>query len=451
MLPECEEVGPERRFPSKLCLVCLFLVIGSCTERQPVHRIPGDLPANLSGDLPANLPADRYIHPAEAIVQEAIDSRLVSGAVLLISRNGTVQSIRAFGYASEYGFDGIRLTNPVIMTTTTVFDLASLTKVFATTFGMMILLDRGNVELDAPLNTYLMEFRGTSKDSITVRHLLSHTAGLSPWKPAYFHADSPYAAFEYIRSLTLDFAVGKKRHYSDLGFMLLGYLIERISGQGVDQFVDTELYGPLGLSHTGFVSSIGYDAVQNGPFASTSQGNPFERRMVEDPDFGYLIDEDPTSFTAWRQYTLTGEVNDGNSYYAHGGVAGHAGLFSTATDLNVLLMLLLHGGMFRGKQLISSAVVRQFLTADYTGNGLGWAMSESVLPVDHMPDGAFGHTGFTGTFVFADPGENLVVILLTNRQNRGIDERGNYPSLSALRRAVVSAVTGAAKSTDESR
>ena len=114
-------------------------------------------------------------------------------------------------------------------------------------------------------------------------------------------------------------------------------------------------------------------------------------------------------------------------------------------------MLLLHGGMFRGKQLISSAVVRQFLTADYTGNGLGWAMSESVLPVDHMPDGAFGHTGFTGTFVFADPGENLVVILLTNRQNRGIDERGNYPSLSALRRAVVSAVTGAAKSTDESR
>jgi len=404
----------------KLSRACLFLslilVVTSCANRPPVQ------------DSTAGKP----VRTAEQIVQEAVDSDLVAGAVLLVARNGIVETLSAFGHASEYDFDGTRLKNPVEMTTRHVFDIASLTKVFATTFGLMILVDRGDVNLDAPVH----EFRGVSKDSITVRQLLTHTAGLTPWKPTYFHAKAPDEALEYIQSLSLDYPVGEKRHYSDLGFMLLGYLIETVSGATLDRFVETELYEALGLLRTGFVTRTG----PGGPFVATSQGNPFERRMVEDPDFGYLIDEDPSSFTAWRQYTIVGEVNDGNSYYAHQGVAGHAGLFSSAGELNVLLTLLLGGGTFEGSQVISADVIREFLTADDTSNGLGWAMSTSVLPVDHMPDGAFGHTGFTGTYAFADPGRNLALILLTNRQNRGVDASGNYPSLSALRREVTTAV-----------
>ncbi len=402
-----------------LPLVSLGLALTSCADRPTVRE-------NADGPR---------IQLAEKIVQDAIDSNLVPGAVLLVSLDGAVTPHQAFGYANGYDFDGKSLTDPDKMTAGHVFDLASLTKVFATTFGIMILVDRDVVRLDSPLHEYLPEFRGVSKDSITVRHLLTHTAGLSPWKPTYFHAQSAAESYEYIRSLPLDYTVGDGRHYSDLGFMLLGYLIERVSGSPVDQFIETELYEPLGLSATSFASRANITE----PVAATSQGNPFERRMIEDPDFGYLINENPNSFTEWRQYTLTGEVNDGNSYYAHGGVAGHAGLFSTAGDLNVLINLLLNKGVFDGNEIISADIIGEFLSPDFTGNGLGWAMSANVLPVDHMPPGAFGHTGFTGTYVFADPESKLVVILLTNRQNSGVDENGNYPSLSALRRAVVNA------------
>ena len=199
----------------RACLfLSLILVATSCADR-PVVR---------------DATTTMRMRPAEQIVRAAVDSDLVAGAVLLVAKHGIVETLSAFGYASEYELDGARLTNPIEMTTATVFDLASLTKVFATTFGLMILVDRGAVDLDAPLYNYLPEIRGASKDSITVRHLLTHTAGLSPWKPTYFHAEEPDEAFEYIRSLPLDYAVGKKRHYSDLGFMLLGYLIEAVSG-----------------------------------------------------------------------------------------------------------------------------------------------------------------------------------------------------------------------------
>jgi CubicO group peptidase (beta-lactamase class C family) len=161
--------------------------------------------------------------------------------------------------------------------------------------------------------------------------------------------------------------------------------------------------------------------------------------MIEDPDFGYLIHEDPSRFSDWRAYTLLGEVNDGNSWYAHDGVAGHAGLFSTAADLRVLVTLLMDGGLYNGVQLVELETISEFLTPDYTENGLGWAMSSDVLPVSNMPKGAFGHTGFTGTYVYANPAKHLSVILLTNRQNAGVNEDGNYPSLSALRRSVVAA------------
>lgn len=392
----------------------------------------------LASLLAAGACAPRHDAPslyaaADSTVQAWTSAERVPGAVLLVARDGRVVHRRAFGYARLYELrDGRveRLADPEPMTTEHLFDLASVTKVMATTFAVMMLVDRGAVELDAPLYTYLPEFRGPHRDSITVRHLLTHTSGLPQWEPVYYHAPDAAGAYRHIRSLPLTWGVGEGRHYSDLGFMLLGYMVERVSGRPLDAFLHDELYAPLGLEHTSFnPRDRGL-----GPFAATSHGNPFERRMVADDGFGYVCDEDPAAFTGWRDDTLAGEVNDGNAWYAHHGVAGHAGLFSSADDLAVLLELLLREGEHDGRQLIDAGVVREFLRPQATGNGLGWAMAPALVYMDDPPPGTFAHTGFTGTFVAGIPAESLAVVLLTNRQNVGVDGAGQYPDVGPLRR-----------------
>ena len=418
-------------------------LLGSCASvNEPFIDSLGErLPAEVSREVTSTA----AMSAAAQIVKQSVAEGMAAGAVLVISRRGQIVERSAFGYAQLFDAEGMKLENPVVMTPGHVFDLASLTKVFATTFAIMMLVDAGVLALDVPVKTYLPKFSSPEKDNISIRHLLTHTAGLAPWKPTYFHARDRREAFTYITSLPLDYPVGEERHYSDLGFMLLGYIVEKVSGKSLDSYLSRNLYEPLGLRHTGFrplESAIG-------PLVATSQGNPFERKMVEDPDFGYLIHEDPSRFDAWREYTLLGEVNDGNSWYAHAGVAGHAGLFSTADGLTRLITLLMDDGLYKGllnngslstkTRLIGAETISEFLTPDQSGNGLGWAMSSDVLPVTDMPAGAFGHTGFTGTYVFANPAQSLIIVLLTNRQNAGVDENGQYPSLSPLRRAVVDA------------
>ena len=263
-------------------------------------------------------PAQPAAPPSQEAVLAAVDSLLeadvaagrVPGAVLLAVRGDEVLRHRAYGYARRFGPDGQPLPGPEPMTTAHVFDLASVTKVAATTLALMRLADGGKVDVDAPVNRYLPGFRGPGKDSVTVRHLLTHTSGLPPWEPVYYHARTPAAARAYVEQLPLDAPVGRQRRYSDLGFMLLGYLIETVSGRPLDAFVAEEVYALLGLRHTAFVPR----ARGLGPFAATSHGNPFERRMVADDAFGYVCDEDPDAFQGWRVHTLDGEVNDGNAF-----------------------------------------------------------------------------------------------------------------------------------------
>ena len=304
--------------------------------------------------------------------------------VLLIAQQGHTHHEKAYGAAQLFDYGGKRMNAPPPMTTAHRFDLASLTKVFATTFGLMLLVDQGTVDLDAPVFTYLPAFRGPAKDSVTVRHLLTHSAGLYPWKPLYYHARTPQETYAYISQLPLGYLVGKERHYSDLGFMLLGYLIEAVSGQSLDAFLSNTVYDPLGLKKTTF-----NPPPSGPPFAATSHGNPFEKRMVADDSFGYLCDEEPDAFQGWRTYVVAGEVNDGNAFHAHGGLAGHAGLFSTAADLQVMLDLLLNKGVYAGRRLLSEDVIETFLTKNRFGHGLGWAMSTDVIPVDDLPAGSF--------------------------------------------------------------
>ncbi|MEM6647074.1 MAG: serine hydrolase [Bacteroidota bacterium] len=392
----------------------------------------------LSLLLAATAVAQHDFAEVDRAIEAAIAAEQIPGAVVLIAQDGGVLHERAFGDAQRFDYGNVPLDPPEPMTTAHVFDVASLTKVMATTFAIMLLVDDGAVDLNAPVHTYLPSFRGVAKDSITVRHLLSHTSGLMPWEPVYYHASNADGALAHIASLPLAGTVGQRVRYSDLGFMLLGYLVEAVSGEPLDAFLREQLYDPLGLAHTSFRPA-------DGPFAATSHGNPFERRMVADDTFGYVCDEAPADFTAWRDYTLVGEVNDGNAHHGHQGVAGHAGLFSTASELHTLMTLLLGDGVYHGTRYISAETVQTFLLAQTDMRALGWAVDRGVLGMDGLPEGTISHTGFTGTLAMGFPDMGVSILLLTNRQNLGVGSDGRYASLTELRRRVVRAVLAATR------
>ncbi|NJD20392.1 MAG: hypothetical protein FIA95_14070 [Gemmatimonadetes bacterium] len=391
---------------------------------------------------------------ADSLVAAWVSAGRIPGAVLMVQQDGRTVLEKAYGYAQlleyaegEYGASQAgesrpgalrRLENPVPMTTETVFDLASVTKVMATTFAVMLLADRGALDVDAPVWRYLPDFRGGGKDAVTLRHLLTHTSGLQQWVPTYYHASDADGAYAYVRDLPLGWAVGEGRHYSDLGFMTLGRVVERVAGKPLDAFLRDELYGPLGLHDTGF-RRPGAAAAAPGRIAATSHGNPYEHRMVWDTTFGYLIRDDPKSWDGWRRYTLVGEVNDGNSWHGWGGVAGHAGLFSTARELSVLLQLLLDRGEVGGRRWPRPETVEAFMQPVVQGQALGWQVPS------YAPAGSFTHSGFTGTWVLGVPSRRLTVVLLTNRQNLGVDARGLYPDVGPLQRAVAAALVGGAQ------
>ncbi len=405
--------------------------------------------------------ASRALQRADSIVAAWVEEGRVAGAVLAVVENGRRVHERAFGWAQLFDFgggqygtwrsepddgDGIRrLAEPRRMTTSTVFDLASVTKVMATTWALMLLVDDGLVEVDAPVQRYLPDFTGGGKDAVTVRHLLTHTAGLIQWTPVYYHASSPDAAYAYIRDPPLGWPVGAGRHYSDLGFMILGRIVETVTGLPLHEFVREDLYQPLGLNHTGFRPArrdgedTGAPRLPGGPFAATSHGNPFEYRMVHDTTFGYRIEGDADSWDEWRRHTLVGEVNDGNAWHAFAGAAGHAGLFSTAGDLSVLLRVLLDGGALDGRRIVRRSVVDRFTTESVAGQALGWQVP------DYAPSGSFVHTGFTGTYVLGVPSTGLGIVLLTNRQNTGVGSDGRYPDVGPLQRAVAEALLDGAR------
>jgi len=368
----------------------------------------------------------------DSLMNSHIDNGALPGAVLQVKKEGDVLYSKAFGYAHLYDYNLDTLRTPEVMTTDHLFDLASLTKVLGTTMGIMILADKNLIQTDDPLYRYLTEFNQSQKSDITIRHLLTHTAGLYEWQPLYYKASNKIERYHAIAEMPLKYEVGKNRHYSDLGFMLLGDIIEKVSGLSLDRFLIQELYQPLGLKRTAFNPlDKGYDKI-----AATSHGNPFEKKMVYDDDFGFEVLVSPESWDEWRTYTLVGEVNDGNAWYANNGVAGHAGLFSTVQDIQVLLDLLINRGLFDGQHFISKEIIDNFLTKDGFNNAMGWAMDPKIFSAVNAPGGTFGHTGFTGTSVVVIPEAEISIILLTNRQNKGVTESGYYQDMSAIREEV---------------
>jgi CubicO group peptidase (beta-lactamase class C family) len=353
---------------------------------------------------------------ALAALGAAVDARaglgpddLYTGAVVLVASASRIVYQQAFGDAQTHaGFTPLDPYRPT--TADTIFDLASVTKVAATTAALMVLRSEGRLDLDSRLGSYLPAFAEGEKRAITVRQLLIHRSGLHEWQPTYLRARTPTHVLELLADLDLRYPVGRQRHYSDLGFMLLGAVVEQIAGRPLDTFLRQRVYAPLGMTSTTY--RPGADLRHR--VAATSCGNPDEYRMIATGDpYPIVGAARPEDFGGWRRHTLVGEVNDANAWHAWQGVAGSAGLFSTASDLAVYGQMLINGGRHAGAELVSAAVVAEFLAPQQDdGQALGF-WSDRLAVVGKT--GGFGHSGFTGTELLLDPDRGLVVVLLTNR------------------------------------
>lgn len=381
---------------------------------------------------------EQLIKTVDSVLQSNVNNNVIPGAVIEIKKDNQVLCRKAFGFAQRNDYNNKPMVHPEVMTTDDMFDLASLTKVVGTTTAIMLLVDRGLIKVDDPVGKYIPAFNVGDKKQITIRNLLTHTAGLITWYPLFYRASNKQEAYQLIGELPLAFPVGKVRRYSDLGFILLGEIIEKVSGMPLEQFDQKNIFIPLSMHHTT------YNPLATGrftKFAATSHGNPYETRMVHDTSLGYVFKEiDPNQWNGWRNYTLRGEVNDGNAWYALHGVSGHAGLFSTVDDLQKLVDMLMHNGKVGSKQFISQKTIRLFLTQDEFKNGLGWMMDNEDSFMKNAPVGSFGHTGFTGTSIAVVPSFGISVILLINRQNMGLLNTGYYYNPNPIRRKIFDAV-----------
>ncbi len=385
-----------------------------------------------------NIKLEKLNKTVDSILQSEVNNNEIPGAVIEIKKGNQVLCRKAFGYAQRNDYDNKPLAHPEPMAIDDLFDLASLTKVVGTTTSMMLLVDRGLIKVDDPVGKYIPAFNVGDKKQITIRNLLTHTAGLITWYPLFYRASNKQEVYKLIGELPLAFPVGKERRYSDLGFILLGEIIEKISGMSLDQFEQKKIFIPLGMHHTTYNPLTTSRFTK---FAATSHGNPFETRMVHDTSMGYVFKEiNPNQWNGWRTYTLRGEVNDGNAWYALKGVSGHAGLFSTIDDLQKLVDMLMHEGKAGSKQFISKKTIQLFLTEDDFKNGLGWMMDPENSSMKNAPSGSFGHTGFTGTSIAVVPSLDVSVILLINRQNMGLLSTGYYYNPNPIRREIFDAV-----------
>jgi serine-type D-Ala-D-Ala carboxypeptidase len=378
------------------------------------------------------------VKTVDSILESQVNLNLIPGAVILIKNNNQVIYRSAHGYARKHDRYFRELKNPDKMTAGTLFDIASLTKVIGTTTAIMWLVDHHQIAVDDPVSKYIPAFDTAEKNKITIRHLLTHTSGLMEWYPLYSKATTREEAYALIAALPLQDSVGKQRKYSDLGFTLLGEIIERVGAMPLEEFLQEKIFAPLGMKNTLYnpLKKNFYTKI-----AATSFGNPYEKRMVYDSSLGFTHKEvDLRTWKGWRNYELVGEVNDGNAWYACGGVSGAAGLFSTVDDLQRLVDLLMNQGVYEGKPFISKTTVDQFLTMDQFRNGLGWMMDPANSFMKNGPTGTFGHTGFTGTSIAVIPKYKTSVILLVNRQQTGLLQKGEYYNLNPVREQIFQAV-----------
>ena len=344
------------------------------------------LTVTRAGDgLPAKSPAEvgmseNRLGAIERVVERGIKAGGYPGASVVVGRNGAAVYEKGFGKLSW------STSSTPVDAERTIYDIASLSKVVGTTSAIMILYDEKKIGLDDPVVNYIPTFGGGDKDKVTIRMLLTHTSGLPAGRDIWRIAQTPLEARALVLNTPLEGRPGAQYIYSDLGADVLGLVIEVVAGEPLDKFLERRLFEPLGMTETMYRPS---DSLR------------------------YRIA--PTEVTPPRGYPLQGEVHDENAY-ALGGVAGHAGLFSTAGDLSIFAQMMLNGGEYNGVQIISKSTVDLFTSRAFGHRALGWDTADGDYGSGrYLGPTAYGHTGFTGTSMWIDPERQMFVILLTNR------------------------------------
>lgn len=346
----------------------------------------------------------------DGAVGRALATTGIPGASVLVARHGATVHHSWYGWAQDHDEQGpLAARRPV--RPHTIFDIASVTKVVATTAVIMSLVDRGRLDVDDPVERHLPRPGRLAGRGIRISDLLEHRAGLPAWLPLYLWARERDTALDVICSAD-PAPVGASRNYSDLGMALLGAIAEHAGNARLDELLQRFVTDPLGLAGTSYRPS----RPTRLRCAATSTGNPTEHRMITTDD-PVPVDGQPEDFPGWRHHTLVGEVNDGNAAHTFGGVAGHAGVFSTVTDLAVFGNALL--GYTKGGLAPpwTPETIDTFTTPKTeAGQGFGFTRQRlHALGADVATDASFGHRGFTGCELVIDPARHLVIVMLSNR------------------------------------
>jgi CubicO group peptidase (beta-lactamase class C family) len=367
------------------CVLSVFPITG-----QPPAEISQPAASTTLTDAFAN--QDLQFADAFQAVRKWIGEEAFPGAVVAVGKHSRLLALKAFGRMT---YDPDAAPMPV----NAIFDLASCSKVAGCTTAAAILYDRKQLDLDAPVNLYLTEFRGTpGHERILVRHLLAHSSGLNTPGVLWKQAQDRAGVLNLLYAMPAAWDPGSKIQYRDYNMMLLGEIVYRISGEPLDRFLAANAFGPLAMN----------DTLYSPPAKLMDRIPPTEQDDV------------------LRHHLVRGVVHDENAYLM-GGVSGHAGLFSTARDLATFAQMYLNGGIYNGRRIISDPTIRLFMTRQSTPAGttraLGWDTASDGTRTNTPSDfagelaspHAILHTGFTGTSIYIDPERDAFVILLTNR------------------------------------
>jgi CubicO group peptidase (beta-lactamase class C family) len=344
----------------------------------------------------------RLVARVDSVIKAGIADRATPGATIAVVRRGKLLMLK--GYGRTDWASGAPATND-----STMYDMASLTKVVSATTAAMILEEEGKLDLNRTVASYLPEYDMPDKRDITVRMLLTHTSGIRSNHPLWKEAKGREQYFAGMVRQPLESTPGSTALYTDWNMVLLQFIIERLTGQTLDQFVEARVFGPLGMRDTRY--------------------NPPESLK---PRIA------PTEIEDFRGGQVWGVVHDETAWVL-GGVSGNAGLFSSARDLAVFVQMLLNGGSYNGVQILKPSTVARWTARQRpdASRALGWdTPSPNSSAGRYFSARSFGHTGFTGTSIWADPERELIVVLLTNRVNPTRDNQ----KIGPLRRAVADVV-----------
>jgi CubicO group peptidase (beta-lactamase class C family) len=393
----------------------MVLLLGACARSAVTAPAPGaPAPTRMAAvdslvvASPAAVGFDAAL-PArlDSVVRVGLEQGAAPGAALAVGRYGRLVYLKGLG-TTDYA------AGAPAVDAATMYDLASLTKVVATTTAAMILEEEGKLDISRTVQSYLPEFNAPDKAAITVRMLLTHRGGLEAFAPLWKDTRGRADYLAKINARPLANPPGTKMVYSDWDFILMQDIIERITGTTLDAFVAARIFGPLGMTST---------------------------RFLPDTTDAALMRRIPPTEKDTLRGQIHGTVHDPNAW-ALGGVSGHAGLFSTARDLAIFVQMLQNGGSYKGAHILTAATITRWTAPQdpRSSRALGWDTPSDVSSAGrYFSPRSFGHTGFTGTSIWVDPERGVFVVLLMNRVN----PRGLATRHTQLRRDVADVVQAA--------